>query len=62
MRVAFGYLRWTPEVFWSSTMTEFLSATEGLNEVNQAKAGKSKVEPPTGDEMAKLLARYGGPK
>lgn len=60
MRTAFGYLRWTPDVFWSATLTELFAATDGVNEVNRAKSGKpAKVEPPSDDEMAKLLAKYG---
>jgi len=56
MKLAFGYLRWTPETFWQSTLTELLVAVDGLNET---KTGKAKVKPPTDDEMAKLLAKYG---
>jgi hypothetical protein len=56
MRGAFGYLKWTPETFWSATLTEYLQAIDGHNE---AQGGKRKVEPPSGDEMAELLAKYG---
>lgn len=56
MRGAFGVLKWTPETFWASTLTEYFAAIEGHNE---AQGGKKKVEPPSDDEMAKLLAKYG---
>jgi hypothetical protein len=56
MRGAFGYLKWTPDVFWSSTLTEYFRAIEGHNEAN---GGKKKVDAPSEDQMAKLLAKYG---
>lgn len=56
MRGAFGFLKWTPETFWSATMTEYFAAIDGLNEAN---GGKPKIEPPDDDEMASLLAKYG---
>lgn len=57
MRGAFGFLKWTPETFWASTLTEYFTAIEGHNEANGS--GKKKVEPPSKDEMTDLLARYG---
>lgn len=56
MRGAFGYLKWTPEVFWSATLTEYFRAIEGHNEAN---GGKKKAEAPSDDEMQRLLERYG---
>lgn len=56
MRGAFGFLKWPPDVFWSSTLTEYFRAIEGHNEAN---GGKKKVEAPSDDEMKKLLERYG---
>lgn len=56
MRGAFGYLKWTPDVFWSCTLTEYFRAIEGHNEAN---GGKKKVDGPSDGEMAKLLAKYG---
>ena len=57
MRSAFGALKWTPEVFWSSTITEYILAIEGFNEANGAKKA---VEPPSEDDLAKLVEKYGG--
>lgn len=56
MRIAFGALQWTPDVFWRSTLTEFIEAVEAFNERN---GGEKNPEAPTDDEMAELLARYG---
>lgn len=56
MRGAFGYLKWTPSVFWSATLSEYFRAIEGHNEANST---KKKVEAPSDDEMTKLLAKYG---
>lgn len=56
MRVAFGALKWTPAVFWASTLTEFLDAIEGLNEAN---GGEKKDEAPTEDALDDLVAKYG---
>lgn len=56
MKGAFGYLKWTPETFWASTLTEYLVAIEGHNEAN---GGKKKVEAPSDEDMEKLLERYG---
>lgn|GEM_PF-776027 len=56
MRAAFGALRWPPEVFWKSTLTEFLDAIEGFSEAN----GSEKSEaPPSDQELDALVARYG---
>lgn len=56
MRGAFGFLKWTPDVFWASTLTEYFMAIEGHNEAN---GGKKKVDGPSDDDMAKMLAKYG---
>lgn len=56
MRGAFGFLKWTPEVFWSSTLTEYFRAIEGHNEAN---GGKKRIAAPSDDDMQKLLERYG---
>jgi len=56
MRVAFGALKWTPDIFWSATLSEFVQAIEGLNEANGV---KKKVGAPSDAEMEKLLERYG---
>lgn len=52
-----GALHWTPDVFWRSTITEYMLAIEGFNEINGS--GKPKDDGPDDDEMAALLARYG---
>ncbi|CAI2935016.1 conserved protein of unknown function [Aminobacter niigataensis] len=57
MRSAFGSLKWTPEVFWRSTVTEYILAIEGFNEANGS--GK-KTEPPSDDDLARLVEKYGG--
>lgn len=56
MRGAFGALKWTPEVFWRSTITEYTLAIEGFNEAN---GGGKKTEAPSDDDLAKLVERYG---
>lgn len=56
MRTAFGGLNWSPEVFWSSTLTEFIDAIEGRSEANGA---KRPVEPPSEAELDELVRRYG---
>lgn len=56
MRAAFGGLNWSPDVFWSSTLTEFIDAIEGRNEANGA---KKPVEPPSDDELDELVKLYG---
>lgn len=56
MRGAFGFLKWTPETFWSATLTEYFRAIDGHN---QANGGGKKAAAPTKDEMSKLLAMYG---
>jgi hypothetical protein len=56
MRGAFGFLKWTPETFWSSTLSEYFRAIEGLNKANGV---EKKVEAPSDDEMAALMDRYG---
>lgn len=56
MRSAFGALNWSPEVFWGSTLTEFIDAIEGRNEANGA---KKPVEPPSEGELDELVKRYG---
>lgn len=56
MRTAFGGLHWTPDVFWSATLTEFIDAIEGHNEANGA---KKPVEPPSDAELDDLVRRYG---
>lgn len=56
MQGAFGFLKWTPDVFWSSTLTEYFRAIDGHNAAN---GGEKKIDAPTDDEMGDLLAKYG---
>ncbi|MBZ9873492.1 phage tail assembly chaperone [Mesorhizobium sp. BR1-1-9] len=56
MKGAFGALHWAPEVFWRSTVTEYMLAIEGFNEAN---GGGKKNEGPTDQDMASLIERYG---
>lgn len=56
MRGAFGFLKWTPETFWSATLTEYFAAIEGHNDAN---GGKKAVEAPSADQLDDLLKRYG---
>lgn len=56
MNGAFGFLRWTPEVFWACTLTEYFAAVEGHNAAN---GGEKAVESPSDEDMARLLAKYG---
>lgn len=56
MQGAFGALQWQPEVFWRSTLTEYINAIDAWNAMH---GGKEKTEAPTDDEMADLLAKYG---
>lgn len=56
MRGAFGFLKWTPEAFWASTLTEYFMAIEGHNEAN---GSKKNVDAPSEDDIARLVERYG---
>ncbi|TPM58973.1 phage tail assembly chaperone [Mesorhizobium sp. B2-2-4] len=56
MKGAFGVLHWTPDVFWRSTITEYMLAIEGFNDAN---GGGKKDEAPSDEELAALVARYG---
>ncbi len=47
---------WRPSEFWAATMTEFFDGVEAFNEMHGT---SDKVEAPSDDEMAGLLARYG---
>ncbi|CAB4327673.1 MULTISPECIES: phage tail assembly chaperone [unclassified Brucella] len=53
--VAYGALRWTPEVFWRSTLTELVIAIDGYCEAKGIKKGTG----PTKAQMDQLLAKYG---
>lgn len=56
MKGAFGALHWSPDVFWKSTLTEYMSAIDGYNMVN---GGGEKSDAPGDDELAALVAKYG---
>lgn len=56
MRAAFGALHWTPEVFWSATLTEFIEAIEGFNEAN---GGKKADAAPSDAALDDLVKKYG---
>jgi len=56
MKIAFGGLRWSPTEFWASTLSEFVAAYDGFLEAN---GSGPEIVPPSDDEMAALLARYG---
>ncbi|PBB94973.1 hypothetical protein CK224_29180 [Mesorhizobium sp. WSM3862] len=56
MKGAFGALHWTPEVFWRSTLTEYMMAIEGFNALS---GGEKKDSGPSDEDMAALLAKYG---
>ncbi|MBZ9921962.1 phage tail assembly chaperone [Mesorhizobium sp. BR1-1-7] len=58
MKGALGALHWSPETFWRSTITEYMMAIEGFNEMNGG--AKSKDTGPSDDDMTALLRRYGG--
>lgn len=47
---------WRPPEFWSVTVTEFFVAMDAFNDMHR---DPKETEPPSGDEMAKLLAKYG---
>jgi hypothetical protein len=55
MKGAFGALHWSPDVFWKSTLTEYMAAIDGYNMVNGAK----ETEAPGDDDLADLVRRYG---
>jgi hypothetical protein len=57
MKGAFGALHWTPETFWRSTITEYMMAIEGFNALN---GGEKKDQGPSDEDLAALLAKYGG--
>ncbi|KAB2792933.1 phage tail assembly chaperone [Brucella anthropi] len=48
-------MKWTPDVFWRSTLTEFVDAIEGHCEAK----GIKKEKGPTKAQMSELLAKYG---
>ena len=56
MEGAFGVLRWTPDVFWKSTLTEYFAAVSGFNKKH---GNGSKGDAPSDDELAALVAKYG---
>lgn len=56
MKGAFGALHWTPDVFWRSTLTEYMMAIDGFNDVN---GGGKQDKGPSDEAMAALLAKYG---
>lgn len=56
MKDAFGVIKWTPDVFWTSTIAEYLRAIDGHNEAN---GGGKKDKGPSDDELAELVKRYG---
>jgi len=56
MKGAFGFLKWTPDTFWASTITEYFLAIEGHNDAN---GGKKIGEAPSDDALAALLEKYG---
>ncbi|KAB2762964.1 phage tail assembly chaperone [Brucella anthropi] len=53
--MAYGALRWTPETFWRSTLTELVIAIDGYCDAN----GIKKDTGPTKAQMNELLAKYG---
>ncbi|NGN44988.1 phage tail assembly chaperone [Mesorhizobium sp. CGMCC 1.15528] len=56
MEDAFGFLHWHPVVFWESTLTEFLSARDGLNRANGV---EEKPQGPSDDDLDALVRQYG---
>lgn len=56
MKGAFGALHWSPDVFWRSTLTEYMAAIDGFNMVNGA---EKKSEAPSDEEVEALVKRYG---
>lgn len=56
MKGAFGALHWTPEVFWRSTLTEYMAGIDGFNMVNGA---DTKSEGPSDEDIEALVAKYG---
>ncbi|PRD42306.1 phage tail assembly chaperone [Phyllobacterium phragmitis] len=55
--IAYGALRWTPDVFWRSTLSELVIAIDGYCEAKGIE--KSKAAAPSKDEIDALLAKYG---
>ncbi|MFS2324612.1 phage tail assembly chaperone [Brucella sp. H1_1004] len=53
---AFGVLRWTPDTFWNSSLSEFLSALEGFA---IARGGKKQIDAPSQDQLDDLISKYG---
>lgn len=54
---AVSVLGWSPKAFWDSTVTEFAAATAAHAEASRQ---AHRDAAPTGDEVASLVARYGG--
>lgn len=55
LRMAVAVLGWRPAAFWRATVTEFADAVDAHAEAR----GGAKDAPPSRDEMAELLKRYG---
>jgi len=37
----YGYLKWTPAVFWSLSMSEYIAAMRGIQALNEYKENES---------------------
>lgn len=42
MQIAFGTLNWTPQVFWQSSVVEFMAALDGWAERHGVKEQKTR--------------------
>ncbi|WP_435656154.1 phage tail assembly chaperone [Brucella pituitosa] len=49
-------MRWTPDTFWNSSLSEFLSALEGFA---IARGGKKQIDAPSQDQLDELISKYG---
>lgn len=49
---------WAPDALWSCTLSQFIAAMDGWIEFHVASPDDG-VEPPSEEELADLIARYG---
>lgn len=54
MKIAFGHMHYTPEVFWSFTLREWQACVQGYHDKLSAGRSDDYVEPLTSDELREL--------
>jgi uncharacterized phage protein (TIGR02216 family) len=56
MKLAYGHLRYTPDVFWGMSLREWQAALKGYLEKEYG--GEEREEPLTSDRLDALMRRY----